>query len=422
MSQSGPTPAPGLPARFARRMLPAALFAGLSLAVVPPASYVAATWARLAEQGAVHARHFRAAIRTSIQERPRLWRYDLPKVVRALAPQRSQPDIGTVEIRDCHGHLVFRPEALGVGTGWSRGPAGEARVVVDDLPVATVRVLMDPRPAIGRAKLLGLASSTLGLALALFLYLFPVRVVTRQTRALEATMAELVEAKEHLGRANEHLEEEVAVAVAQVRRLSDRVLSVQEEERARVARDLHDGLGQILTALRLQIDLVAASRARGDTLEQAVALVKEALAETRRAVADLMPPDLDRLGLEGALGTLVEGFESRTGVSAALRVEGEPGSVPLGAARVVYRIVQEALTNVARHADASEVGVSLEIRSGSLILEVWDDGRGFDGPGRGRGLPGIRERARFVGGRAVIESRPGEGTTVSVTIPLEPDA
>lgn len=225
-----------------------------------------------------------------------------------------------------------------------------------------------------------------------------------------------------LGGALQSLEAEMV----QRRDLARRLSTVQEDERKRVARDLHDSVGQLLAGLSLALRAVEAS---GDLPAPAAAR----LAEVQR-VADLLgkevhalavrlrPTSLDDLGLEAALGQLVAEWSARTAVRADLHAGGlSGGRLPAEVETTVYRIVQEALTNVARHARATQASVALTVLDGTVTVAVDDDGAGFDpeaGP-RGRlGLMGMRERAAQAGGELDVESRPGAGTTVVARIPL----
>lgn len=210
--------------------------------------------------------------------------------------------------------------------------------------------------------------------------------------------------------------------------LSRKVLLAQEDERARVARDLHDELGQIITALRLEMDL---SRKRlpvpPETAEDAfrgpIDLLEKATAELRRICAGLRPPLLDDLGIGPAIEQLMEMFAKRTGieVSSNLRISDDT-PVPNDVAVSAYRIIQEAMTNVARHADSTVLTVSLLIDSKHLVLSIYDNGVGFDQSGleasRGSGIAGMEERAHLVGGHLQIHAVPGEGTRVVLNIPL----
>jgi PAS domain S-box-containing protein len=208
--------------------------------------------------------------------------------------------------------------------------------------------------------------------------------------------------------------------------LSRKVLLAQEEERARVSRDLHDELGQMLTALHIELDMLR--RKADDSLKGAVAnaagLVEQAATELRRICRGLRPPLLDDLGIEPSVRQLLEELEERTGVRVDLEValDGER-SIPKEVELSAYRILQEALNNITRHARAREINVSLVQRDGELALSVYDNGRGFDtarttGGRGGCGIAGMQERASLVGGTLDIRSEAFQGTRVVFTAPL----
>lgn len=221
------------------------------------------------------------------------------------------------------------------------------------------------------------------------------------------------------------------LAMEQQTMLSRQILVAQEEERTRLSRDLHDGLGQTLTALRFELDWLAKKLGNGTagSFSQATALLESSAQELRRICRGLRPSMLDDLGLESAVRQLVEELEEHSKIAATLRVELEHGAErpTAEAALCVYRILQEALTNVHRHAQAKTVEVELAIRDGELRLTVVDDGRGFD-PRGGRsrlahlGIAGMRERAKLVAGSFEIVSEVGSGTRVSAHIPVRATA
>jgi two-component system, NarL family, sensor histidine kinase UhpB len=201
-----------------------------------------------------------------------------------------------------------------------------------------------------------------------------------------------------------------------------RVLGAQEGERLRIARELHDEVGQQLTALLLQ--LASARRAAGPGLEptlgEAHALARESLEDVRRVARELRPEALDDLGLVSALAALCERLDEQAGLKVDQDLQ--PVLPPLAPEEelVVYRVAQEALTNVLRHAGRDKAELELRASGGELVLDVRDDGRGFDPDGvAGNGLVGMRERALLVGGRLVVRSRPGRGTMVRLALPLD---
>lgn len=211
------------------------------------------------------------------------------------------------------------------------------------------------------------------------------------------------------------------------RRLGRAVWRVQEDERRRLARELHDGIGQNLTALKhglaqLEADVPAAQRSR---LQAAIALCHETLEDTREMSRLLRPPILDDLGLEAALRWLARSV----GESASLAIELEVDQLPAvdgDVQTLLFRVAQEALNNVAKHAQATSVLVRLAGRGPMLVLHVADDGRGFDPravvPSGGSGIGGMRERLRLYGGTLELRASPGEGTRLRAALPWQPAA
>jgi PAS domain S-box-containing protein len=211
----------------------------------------------------------------------------------------------------------------------------------------------------------------------------------------------------------------------QLRRLSGSIMANQEKERGAIARELHDELGQVLTALRMDAVWIQEHlKGRdGKAAERALTmchLIDKTIADVRNLAFRLRPGILDDLGLVDALELFTTDFEKRTDITCAF----EHGSIPVTSETVstaAYRIAQEALTNVARHAAAGHVDVRLGLNDGFLTLAVKDDGRGFNtdalGENEGLGLAGMHERANLAGGHLEIVSAPGKGTRVSFEVP-----
>jgi two-component system sensor histidine kinase UhpB len=209
---------------------------------------------------------------------------------------------------------------------------------------------------------------------------------------------------------------------AERRRAGSAALHAQEEERARVARDLHDEVNQSLTGLLLRLE--AAREAAPPELEPEIAETKavanQAMRELLSLARQLRPTALDDLGLAAAIAGLVERLGEGE-IEGAVEAEGDFNDLSDDAQLVVYRVAQEALSNAARHSGAAHVAVTLRRDAAGVELTVADDGRGFafDEADRGLGIGGMRERALLVEGELTIESRPGAGTTVRLTIPAE---
>lgn len=251
-----------------------------------------------------------------------------------------------------------------------------------------------------------------------------------ERRDRKRAQAALRESEEHLRRLNEQLEERVRQRTSEVRALFRRLVSAQEEERRRIAREMHDQLGQQMTALRLALHVWGS--AAGDNpdhhpLAERAHRLAAALDESiDRLTWQLRPADLEHIGLSGALQNLAHTWFDHVGINTQVHVVGEGDS---DASREIegnlYRIAQEALHNVVKHAQATHVSILLEHTGDATILSIEDDGRGFDIEDRngrkadGRlGLIGMRERAELMGGTLQIESSAG-GTAVLVRIPTK---
>ena len=218
----------------------------------------------------------------------------------------------------------------------------------------------------------------------------------------------------------------------QLRKLSWKLIDIQEETLRHVARDLHDEFGQILTAIGTMLSRTAkrgVDPASNDHLAEDLESVRQIVQDTLQNVRDrsqmFRPAILDDFGLEQTLDWFVRQFSRQTGINVTFEADLRDGFFPPEDAIHVYRIVQEALNNVARHASTEEARVRLEDRDGEMWLEIQDRGAGFQAESRvtraagdGLGLMGMRERAEHLGGSFAIRSTPGQGTTVSVRVPL----
>ncbi len=222
---------------------------------------------------------------------------------------------------------------------------------------------------------------------------------------------------------------------AELRELSARVLEAREEEKTLIARELHDELGQLLTALKMDLAwlrerLPPPGSELGGKAAQMEALLDRTVTSVRRISADLRPLMLDDLGLHDAASWLVEDFAARSGVECKLTLPEEPALEGLdrSVANTVYRVLQESLTNIARHAQARHAWVILAASGDSLQLEIEDDGRGIVeedlAQPRSLGLKGMRERVLYLGGTLEIGRAPRGGTRVHARVPRlrEPEA
>ena len=221
-------------------------------------------------------------------------------------------------------------------------------------------------------------------------------------------------------------EEQLQRSLKQLRELAARLQSVREEERAKVAREIHDELGQALTAIKIDLaSLIRAPRADQkeelDKTESILKLVDQTILSVRRIATELRPAILDDLGLVAAVEWAAEEFDARTGTKCRLDLPDEDIVIDQERTTAIFRIFQETLTNVTRHAQATQVDVRLEREDGSIVLEVRDNGRGIAedqfSTGRSLGILGMRERALLLGGELTIRGAAGKGTIVRVVIP-----
>jgi PAS domain S-box-containing protein len=226
-----------------------------------------------------------------------------------------------------------------------------------------------------------------------------------------------VEAEEALRRSKDELQQLGAAANA-----------TREQEKSRIARELHDELGQLLTMLQMDVAWCKEKQPTGDPtlvakLDRMESLLKTTIAATRRISSDLRPLMLDDLGLVPSLEWLVENFGQRTGIVCDLTIGERELALPKSHATGIFRIVQESLTNIAKHAKAARADIVVEFDRDALVVRIDDDGVGFSpqAPRKPQsfGLFGLRERASLMGGTVTISSAPGKGTSVEVRVPRE---
>ena len=361
---------------FARRLIPLVVVSsGLFAAAVPLAFHLEGR-RELATAARSAAGQVAGVVEQAMSVRPLLWRYDAAK----LAEQLQASGLGNLdglEVQDAAGRRV----AVG---RLPRGPVvwGRADVVVERQRLASVWVANRLGPLWASSGLVAVLCTLLALVLGGALYLYPTQTVRRAEARIVALVAE-------------------------------RRVALQEEERRRIARELHDGAGQAITAARLQL---LALRRHGLPAPSAAAVERhldEALEEVRRSTSALLPAPLAELGLLGALERHCLSYSQATGVNIALEAPNSFPELPAAVQTAVYRIAQEALHNTVRHASASRAVVRLQTDATMVALEVDDDGRGF---GEAANCQSIRERVADLGGSV---DWPGVGSArLRVTLPL----
>lgn len=361
---------------FSRRLVPLVLVtSGLFAAAVPLAFHLEGR-RELAGGARTAAAQVASVVEQAMSVRPLLWRYDAAK----LAEQLQASGLGNLdglEVQDAAGRRV----AVG---GPPRGPVvwGRADVVVERQRLASVWVANRLGPLWASSTLVALLCALLALVLGSALYLYPVQTVRRAETRIAALLAE-------------------------------RRVALQEEERRRIARELHDGAGQAITAARLQL---LALRRQGLPAASAAAVERhldEALEEVRRSTSALLPAPLAEFGLLGALERHCATYAQATGVDIVLEAANAFPELPPALQTAVYRIAQEALHNTVRHAAASRAVVRLQADATSVALEVDDNGRGFQ---EAASCQSIRERVAGLGG-AVVWPEVGSAR-LRVTLPL----
>jgi len=227
----------------------------------------------------------------------------------------------------------------------------------------------------------------------------------------------------------QHAEEELRKSRDQLRALAARLQSVREEERTYIAREIHDELGQTCTAIKMDLALISRKLTKRQTalrakVESSIQLVDGTIVTLRRIASELRPRTLDDLGLPAALESQAQEFESRTGIHCSVILPSEPLTLDTDRSTAIFRIFQESLTNVARHAHATRVEARLQRESDRIVFQVFDNGTGFDPEvmkaRKSLGLIGMQERALLLNGEFRTEGVPGAGTTMTLTIPLPP--
>ncbi len=241
-------------------------------------------------------------------------------------------------------------------------------------------------------------------------------VLTRVNHELRTEIAE-----------RQRAEQQLKTSLDQLRALTARLQSVREEERTSISREIHDELGQACTAIKMDLALIGRRLTKRQTplrakVDSAIQLVDSLIVTLRRIASELRPRTLDDLGLSAALESHAQEFESRTGIRCSVTLPQEPLHLDADRSTAIFRIFQESLTNVARHAHATRVEALLEMQNDRIIFQVIDNGSGFD-PAEAKtrkslGLVGMQERALLLNGDLKIEGAPGAGTTLTLTIPL----
>ena len=426
------------------RLGPLAVLIVVVVAVTAPVALFVLGHQTLELQAHESASQVADVIRREAEQRPRLWKYDTPKLLAHLRSYRRQDNIVRIDVVDAEGRLIDpdepeqRAELSEQPLFWQSAP-----VVLADETVGAVWVAVDASEVRREALQMLLPFGALGLLLAGLMYWLPLRAMGSAEDRVRSLLDRLRESQLALASLNENLEQTVETRSSELsralrelqekeqglRELSARAVSMQEAERRAIARELHDSAGQSLTAIRIHMQLIGDLMAkhgddqRGtDLAARTLTMVDATLEEIRRAVNTLGPAVLDDVGLAEAIDRACVDTAEALGITVDCEVELDDQPLSPALESTAYRLVQEAMTNIARHAEASEVRVRVRKLDGEVHLTVVDDGQGFDPDdvniGRSRGLVGMRERAELLGGTLVLESAPGQGATVRAVLPI----
>ncbi len=416
--------------RLAQASLPLAVALVVVVTVSAPTAYYLLSVRELRSRAATAATAVADVLAADAAVAPDLWSYNSIKIVRHVRAFRGQADGARFEVIDHDGDAIElgateRQRLRGHPIVWARAPVRAGAQVVGEVWVA-----LSLRTARRRALQLALGFFLLALLLGGMMYLIPLRIVGAAerrilalVRALEGSQSDLEAQIADRVADLEEAYDSLKSQDARMRELSSRSAGLQEAQRRRIARDLHDSTAQVLTAVRINVQLMGQRASDGENVEQLAAATLEladaALEEVRRAVRSLGPSILDEVGLQEALARMCVDLAERSAMTVECDVEVPHGAIAAAAEVACYRIVQEALTNAERHARASAVRVQISCDAGMVHVVVTDDGRGFAaGTARGRGLSSMRERAELLGGALRIRTEPGAGTTVSAGLPV----
>ena len=267
-------------------------------------------------------------------------------------------------------------------------------------------------------------------------------ITKRKGQLIILEVPEIKQLKSRLKKMNEELAQKVAERTGELsdanaeltkmtvdlRKLSNHLQSIREEERKHIAREIHDELGQFLTAMKFDVawlhkKLAAADKAIAERLKELEDQLNAVIQCVRKISAVLSPSLIDEFGLEAAIEVYLSDFKKRTAITYSFEESGHILQLPDPVKTVLFRIFQESLTNIARHSGAKHVQVRLGLENGGIRMTVRDDGKGFDpqilNTTKSLGILGMKERAAEMNGLVTISSLPGSGTTISVWLPLK---
>ena len=419
------------------RLLPLAFLLVFCVSVEAPVVYFVMSIKEYRSRSVISAQKVAIIVGHEIKRRPVLWRYDSVKVLEHLFVYQVQPDISRILVTDLDGVPIADSDASATDSWsfiWEHAP-----VVIGGEKVGQVWIAMSYKTILRESLWLMLISLALGLLLAGLLAKISLRTVSHAEHHILDLIDRLAQSREKLSQLNSSLEKQVEDRTSELSRtvkelntqkgrfknLSQRAIAFQETQRRAISRDLHDSAGQALTAVRIHLQLLSETSKTREEVQKltsfACNITDSALEEVRRAVTQLSPAVLDELGLEAAIRRTVGDLAKVAGVQITYTFAGLPDELPPVVEIACYRIIQEAITNVLRHANADEVELKICQKEDTLYIEVCDNGKNAltpDTESEGHGLIGMRERAELLGGELIVKGRTSAGSRVIATIPV----
>lgn len=425
------------------RLLPVALFTLVIVTFSAPMAFLIIRTRELQGQAQVLAQQVAQLLQKEMRNQSELWQYDTIKIIEHLRVYRRQDHVTRIEVTDRIGRPIelTATDVRALQTGAAKAEIWEtAAIHFDHQQAGSVWVAMSLTHIRRRTLLLLSVFLMLGLLLSCSIYAIPMKSIKHAEQRIDNLISRLEQTQASLCTLNQTLEQQVVERSAQLsdaylklqhreqtlRELSNRNLAIQEAERRAIARELHDSAGQALTAIHIHLQLIEQYLEQPEKIQQIVAdtitMTDQTLQEIRRAVMMLGPSVLDDFGLTIALQRACEDFSERTSIPIACKIEQDLPPIPTNMENACYRIVQEAFTNIARHAKAKRVQISLQCKANMLEIKITDDGCGFDCTAKlshnQRGIRGICERIELLGGKISFQSNPQHGTAIDISLPL----
>lgn len=416
----------GLSRALRARMLPLTLLVATVVTFSAPLAFITLRIGELRLQGQTTAQHVADLIRREIDARPHLWQYDTLKLLQHIRSLTAQGDVRAVVIVDRDG------KPLDLGDGQSPVRLDPPVILWQSAPIALgnamrghVWVGLSTQRAVADASALLAIFAAVAALVSFLLWWIPLRTVTFAKQNIVSLVEQLQHSQTELADLNTSLEAQVADRSAALQALAQRRLGINDDERRAIARELHDGAGQTLTALRLGLQWLEQRPELTPETQQAVdrnvRLADATLQEIRQAVQQLAPPILREAGLQTALRRLAGDVAEQIQLPIDVEISADFPQLSGAYETALYRIAQEALTNAARHAQAARLKLSLMRNGGAIEFTCSDDGIGFlphTIEGLHTGLAGMEERALLLGGRLTLDSAPGRGTRICAALPL----